>query len=111
VLRAPGYLRYVDDFALSHAIVPTTGPATFLGMVLVRPRLRRLPEENVARFRNRLRGLRDRWRAGSVTDDDVKQRVRSWIAHAEHADTWQLRHAIFRGGRLDPALADLCWRA
>jgi hypothetical protein len=28
---------------------------------------RRLPEDNVARFRNRLRGLRDRWRAGAVT--------------------------------------------
>ena len=27
---------------------------------------RRLPEANVARFRNRLRGLRDRWRAGTV---------------------------------------------
>jgi RNA-directed DNA polymerase len=135
VLRAPGYVRYVDDFALfdddpsvlecwrervadylagrrlllhprKTAVVPTMEPATFLGMVLVRPHLRRLPEENVARFRNRLRGLRDRWRAGSVTDDEVKQRVRSWIAHAAHADTWRLRHAIFRAGWFDPALAD-----
>ena len=111
MLRAPGYLRYVDDFTLFHAIVPTTEPATFLGMVLVRPRLRRLPEENVARFRNRLRGLRDRWRAGSVTEAEVMQRVRSWIAHAAHADTWRLRHAVFRGGWFDPALADLSARA
>ena len=27
---------------------------------------------------------------------------RSWIAHAEHADTWRLRHAIFRDGWFDP---------
>ena len=26
----------------------------------------------------------------------------AWIAHAKHADTWRLRHAIFQGGRFDP---------
>ena len=129
VLRAP-YLRYVDDFALFHddpavladwrerigawlaqrrlslhprktVIVPTRDPAIFLGYELL-PGRRRLPEANVRRFRNRLRGLRDRWRAGSIDTASVAARVQAWIAHAEHADTWRLRHAIFRDGWFDP---------
>jgi RNA-directed DNA polymerase len=91
VLRAKGYLRYVDDFALFHddagqlaawrerigaylaqrrlslhphktGIQPCAEPAEFLGFVLLPDGRRRLPEDNVRRFRNRLRGLRDRWR-------------------------------------------------
>lgn len=131
VLRAP-YVRYVDDFALFHDdpavlaewqeriktflvgrrlvlhpvktfIVPTTTDATFLGYVLRANGVRRLPEENVRRFRNRLRGLRDRWQFGTVETEEIKQRVSSWVAHAAHADTWRLRHALFRGGWFDPA--------
>ena len=133
VLRAKGYLRYVDDFALFHDdpaqleewrrridrflegrrlrlhplkthIAPTSQPATFLGFVLLPGGRRRLPEENVRRFRNRLRGLRDRWRHGTVTREEVEQRIQAWIAHADHAETWRLRHAIFRAGWFDPAL-------
>jgi formylglycine-generating enzyme required for sulfatase activity len=37
--------------------------------------------------------------------------VGAWIAHAEHADTWRLRHAIFQGGRFDPARALEAWTA
>ena len=132
VLRAKGYLRYVDDFALFHddprrleewrrrivrflerrrlrlhpgktQIVETGAPAEFLGFILLPGGFRRLPEENVRRFRNRLRGLRDRWRAGTVTREDVERRVEAWIAHAGHANTWRLRQAIFRGGRFDPS--------
>jgi RNA-directed DNA polymerase len=63
------------------------------------------PEDNLRRFRNRLRGMRDRWRAGTIDRKTVVQRVTSWIAHAEHADTWRLRRAIFRGGWFDPGLS------
>lgn len=92
VLRTPGYLRYVDDFALFHddpavlnewmrrisdylagrrlklhprktGIQSTAEPAAFLGYVLS-PGRRRLPEDNVRRFRNRWRGLLDRCRTG-----------------------------------------------
>ena len=133
VLRAKGYLRYVDDFALFHDdpaqllewrrridrflegrrlrlhplkthIAPTSQPATFLGFVLLPGGRRRLPEDNVRRFRNRLRGLRDRWRHGTVTRQEVEQRIQAWIAHADHAQTWRLRHAIFGAGWFDPAL-------
>ena len=130
VLRAP-YLRYVDDFALfaddpaqldawrdraavflarrrlslhpaKTGISRTGDPAAFLGFVLLPGGRRQLPEENVRRFRNRLRGLRDRWRAGTVTRVEVEQRVSAWVAHAAHADTWRLRRAIFRDGWFDP---------
>ena len=132
VLRARGYLRYVDDFALFHdapeqldgwrqrishylegrrlrlrpektLVTATDEVATFLGFVLLPDGRRRLPEDNVRRFRNRLRGLRDRWRAGTVTPDEVRQRVHSWNAHASHADTWRLRQSIFRDGWFDPS--------
>ena len=131
VLRAKGYLRYVDDFALFHDdparledwrgriarylegrrlrlhprkthVVETGEPAEFLGFVLL-PGGRRLPEGNVRRFRNRLRGLRDRWRAGRVAREEVEQRVGAWVAHAGHANTWRLRHALFRDGWFDPS--------
>ena len=132
VLGAKGYVRYVDDFALFHddlerledwrcritrflegrrlrlhpsktRIMETGEPAEFLGFVLLPGGGRRLPEANVRRFCNRLRGLRDRWRTGRVTREDVRRRVGSWIAHAEHANTWRLRQAIFRDGWFDPS--------
>lgn len=61
-----------------------------------------LPEDNIARFRNRLRGLRDRWRAGTATRADVEARVSAWIAHADHADTFWLRQAMFEDGWFEP---------
>jgi retron-type reverse transcriptase len=131
VLRAPGYVRYVDDFALFNDdpmvletwcdrvavylarrrlslhpaktfVVGTAERACFLGLELIEGGRRRLPDENVRRFRNRLRGMRDQWRAGTIARPAVEQRVRAWIAHAEHADTWRLRAAIFQGGWFAP---------
>ena len=130
VLRCRRYLRYVDDFALFHddpcrlaewrsriaeflvgrrlilhpektRIASTNEPTAFLGYVLD-PMGRRMPTENVARFRNRLRGLRDRWRAGTVTEEVVRAHVEAWIAHASFADTRALMEKIFRGGWFDP---------
>ena len=83
-------------------VASTSQPATFLGFELRPGGRRRLPAANVRRFRNRLRGLRDRWRAGTVTRGEVEQRVRAWVAHAAHADTWRLRRAIFRDGWFAP---------
>jgi retron-type reverse transcriptase len=139
VLGAP-YVRYVDDFALFHDdvavledwrsrierylegrrlrlhpdktfIAPTARTATFLGFELHADGGRSLPDDNVRRFRNRLRGLHDQWRAGTVGLGDVEPRVRAWIAHAENAQTWRLRHAIFRGGRYDPRPSPEAWTA
>ena len=132
VLQAPGYLRYVDDFALFHDdpavladwrgrigaylarrrlslhprktyVAPTAELATFLGYVLLPDGRRRLPEENVRRFRNRLRSMRDRVRAGAMTPEEARPRVASWVAPARHANTRRLRRALLRGGAFDPA--------
>ena len=130
VLRAP-YVRYVDDMALFHddpavleqwqqrmsryldgrrlrlhprktEVLATTEAVPFLGWVLLPGGQRRLPEDNVRRLRNRLRGLRDRWRAGTVDAERVEQQITAWIAHAEHGATLRLRHALFCGGWFDP---------
>jgi RNA-directed DNA polymerase len=94
-------------------VLPTAQPTAFLGFELHagarrhagvkagRGR-RRLPEDNVARFRDRLRGLRDRWRAGLATQADIHARIDAWIAHAAHADTFQLRSALFEDGWFEP---------
>lgn len=134
VLRAP-YLRYVDDFALfaddpavlvvwrqrieryfmgrrlkvhpqKTFIAPTHAPAPFLGFELLHGGRRRLLPTNVTRFRARLDDMRQQWRLGKIDDDAIKQRIGSWIAHARHADTVQLRHTLFKGGWFDPLWAD-----
>ncbi len=64
---------------------------------------RELPEDKVARLRNLLRGLRDRWHAGAVTRTDVEARIGAWIAHADHADTFWLRQAMFKDGWFERA--------
>ena len=131
ILRAP-YLRYVDDFALfaddakqletwqsritqylngrrlllhpeKTVILQSDQPALFLGIEVLKGGARRLPEAGVRRFRNRLRGLRDQWAAGSIGEDKVRQHINSWVAHARHADSFRLRRAIFRGGWFDPS--------
>jgi RNA-directed DNA polymerase len=125
VLGAP-YVRYVDDFALFHDdpavlagwrariarflegrrlklhphktfVAPTAEPAEFLGFVLMPSGQRRLPEDNVRRFRTRFRGLGDRLRAGAISLEDEVEKVRAWVAHASHADSWRLRTSIFLG--------------
>jgi len=57
---------------------------------------------NLIRFRRRLRSLRDRYRVGTVSLDDAQTRIRAWIAHAEHADSWRLRQNMFREGAFAP---------
>jgi hypothetical protein len=84
-------------------IMSTEASATFLGFVLMPGGRRRLPEENVRRFRNRLRSLRDRYHSGSVDLDQAMRHIRSWIAHAGHADTWRLRQAVFRDAVFHPS--------
>jgi hypothetical protein len=134
VLRAP-YVRYVDDFTLFHddpavlchwrdridsflegrrlrlhprktEIRSTVQPAHFLGLELLPDGGRRLPEDGVRRFRRRLRGLRDRWRAGTARPGEVDARIGAWVAHASHAQTWRLRQSIFEGGWFGPAQSE-----
>jgi hypothetical protein len=66
---------------------------TFLGWQLF-PDCARLARENVVRFRRRMRRLELDRAQGKVTFEEVRQRVRAWIAHADHGDTWRLRQRL-----------------
>lgn len=119
------YLRYVDDFALfaddvatlvawrgrieaflaqrrlklhpvKTLILDTREPATFLGYDLLADGKRRVPEEGVRRFRNRLRGMIDQVRAGTMTRVEAHAKITAWRAHADFANAARLQRAILR---------------
>jgi retron-type reverse transcriptase len=124
VLRL-GYVRYVDDFVIfaddkktltqarqriekflaenlrlrlhpdkTH-ISPCEKGITFLGQRVFRTH-QKLKNENVRRFRKRLRQrLRD-FRAGRLHPDKLEQQLNAWLGHAKQADTFRLRKAILR---------------
>jgi RNA-directed DNA polymerase len=124
-LGAP-YLRYVDDFALfadsaeqlaewrgqiaeflarrrlklhprKTVILSTAEPATFLGYELHPGSGRRLPAEGVERARNRLRGIKDRLKAGMITQDQARAQVQAWKAHADFAHAEHLQRTMLKG--------------
>jgi hypothetical protein len=66
---------------------------SFLGWRVFPERLR-LVRSNVVRWRRRLKAMSKAYRAGKIRLNDVTVRVRAWIAHAEHGDTWKLRTQI-----------------
>ena len=123
-LRAPGYIRYVDDFVIfddhkgrlweilapareylmslrlylherKGRVYRVTEGIDFLGY-RVWPSHRRLRRSNVVYFRRRLQRLKAVYARGDIPLLDVRSRLQSWIAHASHADTYRLRAAIFR---------------
>ncbi len=124
-LRARGYLRYVDDFALfdddpgrlagwrdacreflaglrlrlhphKSVIARTRDGARHLGY-LVFPDHRRLPRANVVRMRLRLGRLRDGLHSGALSGPEVRKSLAGWLGHACHADTWHLRQGLLAG--------------
>lgn len=123
-LGAP-YLRYVDDFALfadsakqladwrdriamflarrrlklhprKTMILSAAEPATFLGYELHPGGGRRLPTEGVGRARNRLRGIKDRLKAGAIEEADARAKVQAWRAHADFAHAEHLQRAMLK---------------
>lgn len=131
VLRLPGYLRYLDDFALFchsareaadlqrevqrfldlrrlrlHPVktvaLRTDQPATFLGLALWPGGLRRLPVVNVARAAERLRLARLAYDQEQIDEASVRRTVGAWVAHARHADSFALRRQWFAGGWFSP---------
>ena len=122
-LKAPVYVRYVDDFLLfgdsrqrlgemreriadflcglrlrmhpaKSRVYRTREGVTFLGW-RVFPERARLVRDNVIRFRRKLHDLRNEFNAGETEWEDVDMRVRAWIAHAAHGETWRLREHVF----------------
>jgi retron-type reverse transcriptase len=122
-LRPGEYLRYVDDFLLfgqskdelremrarieerlallrlrihpgKSRVYRTGDGLSFLGWRLF-PDRSRLDRGNVARFRRRLRRMREEYKSGRMSGEDITRRVQAWIGHARHGDTWRLRESLF----------------
>lgn len=122
-LRIRGYVRYADDFRLFHddraallaarrrleariatqrlllherktQIAPCADGVPFLGFRLFPDGRRRLLGASVRRFRRRAKRLVDEVAAGETTPDAARTSVRSWLAHAKHANTFRLRAQI-----------------
>ncbi|MFQ5602753.1 MAG: reverse transcriptase domain-containing protein [bacterium] len=123
VLRAPGYIRYVDDLLVFNhdkkwlddcrqgvqrflndwrlqlnphkaVIYPVRRGIPFLGF-RVFPTHRRLLRNGVKRARQRLRGLSKGYRTGRISLEKVNASVQAWLGHVGHGDTWRLRQALF----------------
>jgi retron-type reverse transcriptase len=122
-LKARHYLRYVDDFALfsddhgflaeakeaiaeflitqrlrlhpvKSQLFETRNGASFVGFRVLPDRIR-VRSDNLRRSRHRLRRLQMAYRIGNIDLTQLTQSIHSWIAHLEHADSWQLRRSIF----------------
>jgi hypothetical protein len=122
-LRCPAYLRYVDDFLLfserkrelwawkravqdfaaglrltlherESTVYPVTNGIPYLGF-RVYPTHRRLKRRNGVAFVRRLRAGCAALERGETTQHELNQRVRGWVAHAAHGDTFRLRQSIF----------------
>lgn len=122
-LHAQHYLRYVDDFALfaddrgflqeartaieayiaglrlrihpvKSQIFATRHGANFVGFRILPDRIR-VRNENLRRARRRLRRMQTAYAQGLLSQQEVFQSIRSWIAHLAHGNTWRLREQIF----------------
>lgn len=69
-----------------------------LGLELSPNGRRRLPDQSVQRFRNRLRGMRAAHCAGTLQEAKMRERISGWVAHAKYAETWRLRRTILGCG-------------
>lgn len=121
-LKCQAYLRYCDDFLLFHddkaqlqawkeaiakhlaglrltlnwrrsTVYPVSTGIPFLGY-RVYPHRRRLRGDNLRLARRRLRRNRDRYHAGEISAAQFQESLQAWIAHAAHADTYQLRRRL-----------------
>ena len=124
-LRVAGYVRYVDDFAIfgdsaaelsqlrdrcrqflatlrlrlhpqKSVVSRTINGTRFLGY-RVFPTHRRLPATNLILLRRRLRQMQKDYARGIVDLASVRRRLVSWIGHASHAETSQLRTDLLGG--------------
>ncbi len=124
-LKCHAYLRYMDDFLLfseskaeliawkiairsflgehlrlsmhenKSVVIPTRTGLDFCGFVLF-PEKRKLRRTSITRFLKRFKMQRSLYSQGQMSLDEVTTSVKSWIAHAAHADSWHLRSKIFR---------------
>lgn len=128
-LRIKYYLRYMDDFVIlgenkadltktlatirafltdslkltlhprKVRLFPTYLGVDFVGYVVFADHILLRPK-NVRRFTKKLRKQQKSLASGKITQKELEDSVRSWIAHANHADTFGLRRKLFASANL-----------
>ena len=122
-LKINKYVRYVDDFALfannknkltqarleiesylsqlrlkihpiKSKLFSTQYGANFLGFRIF-PNKIRVKNQNLHFARRRLKKLQEDYRQGNITIKQVLQSLKSWEAHLNYGDTYQLKKKIF----------------
>ena len=133
-LRCPAYLRYMDDFLLFaydkpalHAwraeiasflaglrlvlhpkksvVFPVKNGVDFVGF-RVFPTHVRLRRSSVRRFARRLRRLREAYTTGQMDFEQVNTSIRSWVAHASYANSYNLRRRLLSSVTWGPPCAN-----
>jgi RNA-directed DNA polymerase len=128
-LKCKGYIRYVDDLLLfaedkeslhawrqaiieqirrlrlrvhenQAAVFPVSTGIPFLGWRVYADH-RRLRRRNGVAFQRRFACLQKDWVLGRISHEYMKASVQSWIAHAEHGDTWGLRRSLISSKIMD----------
>jgi len=95
----PAMIQFLEELRLKiHAkraqYWPVKKGTDWLGYRIY-PTHRRLRKSNIRRFRLRLKSLADEYRQGTVDLQKIQSSVMSWIGHAKHADSYNLRKKIF----------------
>jgi len=83
-------------------VYPVTNAIPFLGFLVFAGHWR-LQQANGLRFQRRLKRMLDDYARGRISGPKMHERVRSWVAHAAHGDTWGLRTSIFQKHPIPPA--------
>jgi retron-type reverse transcriptase len=127
-LRMKFYIRYLDDFVVllddkkalwrvrqeiegflwsrlrlrfnsKTDIFPASRGADFLGY-RIWPTHRLLRKSSTRRMRKKLKSFEKRWWDGTVTLDEIRQSIASWIGHTRHCNAYFLRRELFNHFRL-----------
>lgn len=137
-LGCRGYVRFADDFLFfgdrkrqlwewkdeirevlgrlrltlherESTVHPVTNGIPFLGFTVF-PDRRRLRRRNGVAFARRLRSWYRVVGAGEMSVDELFERIRGWIAHARHGDTYGLRKSLLRNPIPLPGTAASGWQ-
>jgi RNA-directed DNA polymerase len=78
----------------AHRAIPTAEGIPFLGFVRLSPTTACSSGATALPSRRHLRIAYRAVDAGALSHDDLRRRIKGWIAHASHGDTWRLRRSL-----------------